>query len=132
MPSARELADARGGGGGANLLHGADVKKPQIEVTIVAAREAPATFKSPIILDIEEVIPGKTAIALNVTNTRALAEMLGDDFYKWPGAKVTFARVPQRNPQTNVQTWGLAVVAATAAKTKVKKTRHKEDDDIPF
>jgi hypothetical protein len=114
MPSAIKCADSRKSGSGANLLHGSDLPKKQMQqqLKIVSAREAPANFSSPMILDIEEVIPGKTGLALNATNTRIMAELIGDNFFEWPGALITVAKVPQRNPKTGEQTWGLIVTEA--------------------
>ena len=115
MPSATQAAAARGGGS-QNLLHGSDLpdKMRQIQIKIVEAREAPEQFRSALILEFEELkaIPGKTAFALNSTNTQILAEMLGDNYDGWPGAIIMLTRVAQRNPQTNQATWGLAVTDA--------------------
>jgi len=154
MPSAIKCADSRKSGSGANLLHGSDLPKKQIQqqLKIVSAREAPPNFSSPMILDIEEIpaFPGKTGLALNATNTRIMAELLGDDFFEWPGALFTVAKVPQRNPKTGEQTWGLVVTearkyrshqaaaAVTPKKGKGKKiaatsTEHTiPDGDVPF
>lgn len=150
MPSAKKLADSKGGGGGESLLHGSDFPKgsPTLQVKIIAAREAPVNFKSPLILDIEEKVPGKTALALNVTNTRALADLLGDDYFDWPGATITITRVPTRNPSTGEQAWGISVTdaqpfrgkrkpepsakPAKAGKPSKVKPGSTQDDEIPF
>jgi hypothetical protein len=150
MPSATKCADSRKSGSGANLLHGSDLPKKQMQqqLKIVSAREAPPNFGSPMILDIEEIpaFPGKTGLALNATNTRIMAELLGDDFFEWPGSIFTASKVPQRNPTTGVQTWGLVIsearkyrerqaAAVTPKKGKGKKVAAvtaKHTDDTPF
>lgn len=145
MPSATKLADQKGGGSGANLIHGSDLKKTTLTVRVQAAREAPQTFSSPVILDIEEPdgLPGKQAVALNATNTRTLAEILGDEIDDWAGATVTFTRIKQRNPKTGDETWGLAVTDAKPYKSRGKakskaapvsksKPQTSDEDDVPF
>lgn len=130
MPSATKAAAERGGGS-QNLLHGSDLpeKMRQIQIKIVEAREAPKTFRSAIILEFEELkaLPGKTALALNTTNTQILAETLGDDYDGWPGAIVMLTRVAQRNPQTGQATWGMAVTDARGYQSpkKAKKGARK-------
>ena len=110
---------------------------------IKEAREAPDGFASPVILDLaEEVFPGKTAFPLNITNTRALVELLGDDYDQWAGATVTLAKVAVNNPQTGQSTWGLRVIDAKPSKSSkfpakparpAKKTKVEEtDDEVPF
>jgi len=141
MPSASQLADSKGGGS-KNLLRGSDLptKMREVTVRVLEAREAPEGFNSPLILDLDgEPIPGKSAVPLNITNTRALAQLLGDDYSKWAGSQVTFAKIPSRNPQTGAQTWGLRVVEAKPSKGKAKKvnrpvstTNTDSDDEVPF
>jgi hypothetical protein len=79
--------------------------------------------------------------------------MLGDDFFEWPGALITVSKVPQRNPKTGEQTWGLVVsdarkyrgsqakIASVKAPKKIKKSAaahstapkySASDDDIPI
>lgn len=152
MPSATETAKRRGGGSGANLLHGSDLPEKQrsIEVRISGAREAPANFNSCLILDIEEVLDGRGAFPLNQTNTKTLSDMLGDNYDEWGGSLVTLTKVAQRNPQTGEQTWGLAVTDAKPYRSSKKKPAPKgkskaakgkadkakvgsvKDEDIPF
>lgn len=101
------------------LLKGVDLKKSELSVTVfvVGAREAPATWNSPIILDIEEN-HGFKAMALNKTNTRKLAEMISDDFEEWVGYEITLAKVRVNDPSTGGMTDGLEVEAARKSKRK--------------
>lgn len=145
MPSATEAAKERSKGS-SNLLRASDLpaKTRELTVKVKEARKAPDGFGSPLILDLDgEVVPGKSAIPLNITNTRALAELLGDDYSEWEGASVTVTRVPTRNPQDGTNTWGLRVVdarrrlpsrsAKPVTKDKAKKSeKDNKDNEVPF
>jgi hypothetical protein len=118
MPSATELI----GPGGLGLLRASDLpaSMKQFTVTLVAV-EHNEQLKSPLVATVEEeILPGVTAIGLNKTNIRSLVEYLGDDYSKWAGASVTFAKVPQNNPTTGTTGWGIRVVEASFPQVKRK------------
>jgi hypothetical protein len=65
------------------MLRGQDVPQgiTQIIIKIKELREAPKNFKSPFIIDLDEPLPvaGRAALAINITNLKALATLLGLD-----------------------------------------------------
>lgn len=97
--------------GGAPLLKGSDVPKgaATIKVKVKAVREAPKSFSSPIILDIDE-LHGKSAMALNKTSCQALADKFGDDLEKLVGKSLTFYVVLQNNPKTGKMARSLTAI----------------------
>ncbi len=127
MPSANDAASKRKGQVG-NLLKGSDLGKNENTVTVFVnrAREAPAGWGSPMVLDIAEV-HGCTALALNKTNVKRLSEIIGDDYGEWAGYDITFTRVRVMNPSTNGQAWGLEVEGAKKSKRKPEK-----QEKVPF
>lgn len=121
MPSASKAAATRSGGS-APLLKGSDLtnREASITVFVIGAREAPDEWQSSLILDIEET-HGKGAIALNKTNVGHLSEMIDDDYSRWPGYEVTFAKTKTRNPKTGLIGAGLEVESAKKSKRKLSK-----------
>lgn len=92
MPSASAAAAAKKAEHG-NLLKGKNVPKKMwngFDVKIVEIREAPKDWTGLFVMDFEEVkgIEDEngepiTALALNKTNTAAIAAKYGDDTDKW-------------------------------------------------
>ena len=70
---------AERGIGGPPMLHGSDVpaKQNHFKVICKELREAPKNFNSPAIMDFEKEVFGKTCMAINMTNIRALASIAG-------------------------------------------------------
>jgi len=128
MASAMKTAAKRGGESG-KLLKGSDLGKSENSITVFVnqAREAPAGWGSPMVLDIAE-IHGCTALALNKTNIKRIAELIDDDYENWAGHEITFSRVRVMNPQTNNPAYGLEADSARKSKRKPEKVKGK----VPF
>jgi hypothetical protein len=111
------------GVGGPPLLKGSDVpeKIKAVKITIKELREGGKDFKSPAIADFTKPVYEKEAVALNITNLRALARTLGwedDEFdgldfdelaLKAKGRVVTLDVIMVNNPQTKRMTRGLSI-----------------------
>ena len=95
-----------------NLLKGSDLPKSQRTVTVKVTdvREAPDSFNSPVILDIEPVFE-RTAFPVNKSNTKRLSELIGDDLSELKGKKVTLEKILVNNPKENKMVWGLIVTS---------------------
>jgi hypothetical protein len=78
---AKTIADIKSerGIGGPPMLHGSDLpqKVNSVTITVRELREAPANFNSPAIIDLAEPVYGKEAFAVNMTNLRRLAALVG-------------------------------------------------------
>jgi hypothetical protein len=102
------------GGTSTPILRGSDLppKTAQIVVKCVDIRDPGPRFRSPLVMDIEPV-KGKGTIALNATNTRKLAELLGDgnklDERKARGKRFRFVVVLVNNPATKKATRSLSL-----------------------
>ena len=118
MSSAAKAAASRGEN--AKLLKGSDLKKTELSVTVFckAVREAPDNWGSPLVMDIEEN-HGCTALALNKTNTKLIANMIDDDTDNWVGYEITFEKVKVNNPSGGGLVDGLVADAAKKSKRKV-------------
>jgi hypothetical protein len=127
MASAMKTA-AKRGGDGSKLLKGSDLGKSENSITVFVnrARESPAGWGSPMVLDIAEV-HGCTALALNKTNTKRISELIDDDYETWAGYEITFSRVRVTNPQTNGPAYGLEADSARKSKRKPEKMK-----EVPF
>lgn len=108
MPSASAAAAAKKGEG-APMLHGSDVPKKKwngFSLTILDVREAPDNWTGLFIMDFEPCgfknADGAdiTSLALNKTNTAAIAAKLGDDTDRWAKKKIDFIVAMARNPKT--------------------------------
>lgn len=135
MPSAIEAARSSGGGSGKILkgqhLYDAKPKRlAEVTVTFEVVRDPGPQFNSPLIADFSIPCLDQDCVALNKTNCRRLALLLGDDYGKWAGAKVTFERVLTKNPSTKQQAMGLMVVSASAAGSK-KVVEYDSSEDMP-
>lgn len=64
---------------GPPLLHGSDVpdKKKSFKVTVKLIRESPENFRSPAIMEFESPVFERDAMALNITNLRRIAILVG-------------------------------------------------------
>ena len=136
MPSAMDAARSRGGGSGKILkgqhLYDAKPKRlSEVTVTFREVRDPGPQFNSPLIADLSTACLDQDSVALNKTNIKRLTSLLGDDYDKWAGAKVTFERVLTNNPSTHQQAMGLLVVSASAAGSK-KVMEYDASDDVPF
>jgi len=107
MISAKKKAEEHVGEGG-TLLKGSSLpaKVNEVSVKVLAVREAPEGFSSPIILDIEEVYQCQ-GIPLNLTNMKRLAEIVGDDLEAAQGRTFQFQRITTNNPKTKQKAFGL-------------------------
>jgi hypothetical protein len=67
--------------GGPPMLRGQDMPKSvtSIKIKVKELRESPANFKSPFIIDLETPVHDREAFAVNITNLRALATLVGLD-----------------------------------------------------
>ena len=115
--SVGEMRNERGGGG-PPMLHGSDLNKSETtcKIKVKELREAPKNFNSPAIIDLAEPVHEKEAFAVNITNLRALAELVG-----LPGDDADFAKIAEKvkgktftlyksmvnNPKTNKMTFSL-------------------------
>jgi hypothetical protein len=129
MPS----ATAKIGGGlkqGDNLLKGSDLtpKEHKVFITCVGVREAPKGFKSPLIMEIQEV-HSKTDWAINQTNVGALIALIDDDYDKWPGWEIELSKYLTTNPQTKKQAWGLSVTGAKKLAARKRATGGRVAED---
>jgi len=136
MPSAIGAAQSRGGQSGKLLkgqhLYDAKPKKlTEVTVTFREVRDPGPQFNSPLIADLATPCLDQDAVPLNKTNIKRLVSLLGDDYEKWAGAKVTFERVLTNNPSTHQQAMGLLVTAAQAPGSK-KVMEYDASDDVPF
>lgn len=106
------------GGGGPPMLHGSDLNKSEtsVKIKVKELREAPKNFNSPAIIDLAEPIHEKSAFAVNITNLRALAELVGfssDEAEfdaiaaKAKGKTFTLYKAMTNNPKTNKMTFSL-------------------------
>ena len=106
------------GVGGPPMLHGSDVPKSisNFKVKCVELREAPRNFNSMAIMDIEEVY-GCAAIAINITNLKALARLAKldeesadfDEIAKFvKGKTLQVYTIVTNNPKTKKQVRSLA------------------------
>lgn len=79
----KSIADVKSerGIGGPPMLRGQDIPKSvnKVKIKIKELREAPSSFKSPFIIDLAEPVHEREAFAVNITNLRALAELVGLD-----------------------------------------------------
>ena len=106
------------GGGGPPMLHGSDLLKSETscKIKVKEIREAPKNFNSPAIIDLAEPVHEKEAFAVNITNLRALAALVGfaddeADFSKVAekvkGKTFTLYKSMVNNPKTNKMTFSL-------------------------
>lgn len=96
------MLDNHSDGPGAELLKASDLPADTKSITIepVGLRESPEGWTSPGILDIKKAIEGKTSIALNKTNFKAIMKKFGDDESALIGKKLRFDIIQSRNPQS--------------------------------
>jgi hypothetical protein len=109
--------------GGPPILKGSDVPKGvrSVKIKIRELREGGRDFLSPAVIDFEKPVFEKEAMALNITNLRALARTLGwdDDEFddidfndladKAKGRVVTLDVVSVNNPKTKRMGPGLSI-----------------------
>jgi hypothetical protein len=79
----KSIADMKSerGIGGPPMLRGQDVPKSvsSFKIKVRELREAPANFKSPAIIELADPVHEREAFAVNITNLRALAGLVGLD-----------------------------------------------------
>jgi hypothetical protein len=93
------------------LLKGSDVPAGTKTVIgeIAEVRDSPEDFGAPFIIDFKKPVCGKSAWALNVTNTDVLIEKFGHLSEQWVGKKIKLEVVLTKNPQTREKVRSLAV-----------------------
>ena len=120
MASAKEAAAAKKGEG-AQLLRGEHIPKKMhsgFDMHITEVREAPTDWTGIFVIEFKPIkgLPnaddGKpfSAWAANKSNTKIIAELLGDDTEDWKGKKIRLVTVFTRNPQSNKIVPSLAVI----------------------
>lgn len=113
----KSISDMNRGGSGAKMLHGSDLGKNEnsVKIKVKELREAPSNFNSPAILDLEDPIHNCEAFALNITNLKALAVLVGLDetadfdllAKKVVGKSFTLYKTLVNNPKTKKMTASL-------------------------
>ena len=100
--SLKEMLDNHSDGPGAALLKASELPAETKSITVegVSIQEAPPDWRSPGILNYKKPIAGKTALALNKTNLKAIMKKFGDDESMVIGQKLKFDIISTRNPQT--------------------------------
>jgi len=100
--SLKKMLDNHSDGPGAALLKASDLPAgtKSITIEVVGVREAPLGWSAPAIVDFKKAIEGKTALALNKTNHKAVIKKYGDDESTLIGKKMKFDIISTRNPQT--------------------------------
>lgn len=105
--------------GGPPLLHGSDVPRKfnSVKVTCSQLRESPKNFGSPMIMEFAKPVYNCEAMAINMTNLRALAVLSGakkpdeadiDKLSAWcKGKQFIFHIAMVNNPQANTMTRSL-------------------------
>jgi hypothetical protein len=109
----KKLLDKRRSGKAGALLKGSDVPAGTETVTgeIAAVRESPDDFGAPFIIDFKKPVCGKSAWALNITNSDLLMQKFGPQSEEWVGKKIKLEIVLTKNPQTREQVRSLSVKA---------------------
>lgn len=109
ISASKTLADS--GSGASSFLKGTDLKKSERSITVkcTAIRKPGEGFLSPLIMDVECSLEGKTSFPLNKTNIKRLAELVGDDLEKAVGQKFRLEKVLVNNPKTNQMTYSLII-----------------------
>jgi hypothetical protein len=100
--SLKKMLENHSDGPGSALLKASELPNGTKSITteVVGVREAPLGWGSPAILDFKKPIEGKTALALNKTNHKAIIKAFGDDESILIGKKLKFDVISSRNPQT--------------------------------
>lgn len=130
------------------LLSGSDIFASGtkfIDVHVEDIRESPRGFSSPFIVDFTKYVLDKGSMALNFTNTKALAayileKLKVNDLEQLRGAKLRLGITQTNNPQTGQPTWGIRIAKIKLSKTPVKKPVLGSaeadlglgDSDVPF
>jgi hypothetical protein len=109
--SLKTMLEKRRTGQAGTLLKGSDVPAGTKTVTIEVAgvRESPEGFGAPVILDLKKPVHGRSTVAMNKTNVKALIKLFGEDEQKLVGQKVRLEIISVRNPQTDEVVPSLAV-----------------------
>lgn len=99
--------------------------KRAFAAVIYSVRKAPAGFSNPLFLDFDtDPNPAEkcNTMSLNLTNTRKLGELIGDDYSTWPGWGVKFRIVEKTIRQTKEPVMGFEI-AGVIPPDEVKKSR---------
>jgi len=107
----KQMLAKRGNGQAAPLLNGSDVPAgtKSIAITVAGIRESPEGFSAPAIIDLAKPAFGKSAWAVNKTNTKAILKHFGEDAASLVGKKIKLDLISVRNPQTGDIVSSLAV-----------------------
>jgi hypothetical protein len=101
-------------------------------LTITAYSEETLSDENKAVLWFEEIDKG---LVLNATNGARIAETLGDDMDKWPGAVITLYATTINIRGQSVQTIrveSVSVSAAEHAREAAAATAEIIDDDVPY
>lgn len=98
-------------------LTGSDVKSDITKITITAVELTGPEMNSPLKVEfkppIKSIQPERGTISTyypNLSSTRSLIKMYGDEERKLIGKSIRLLRIPRINPQTHQQTMGLQVM----------------------
>lgn len=135
------------------LLHGSDLiaaGKRAIAGVILSARQSPANFNAPYIIDFDtDILPEISSWPCNMTQTRKLAMMINDETEKWVGWGLVLHLTTANNPKTNRDVASLEVASVIPPDVVKKKRKTKPSyansgkdsegrgepinfDDVPF
>jgi hypothetical protein len=100
--SLKTILSKRSNGQAGSLLKGSDVPAGTTTIIFetVAVREPPEGFGALLILEFKKPIYAKSAWAANITNSKMLGKLFGDNEQDWVGKKVKLEVIPGRNPKT--------------------------------
>ena len=133
------------------LLKGSHLEaagKEIIKGVILQVRENVPGVRSPLVIDFDnDVLPGISAWAINITEARKLAKAISEDTSKWDGWGLVIGTELKDDPngKKGDKVVGLVVVKAIDPKivAKGRKTKPKyeksnlsrspvDDDEVPF
>lgn len=91
-------------------------------------RKAPNGITAPFLVDADTILDSETesnCMALNLTNTRAIAAILGDETDNWKGCGLIFEVKQKTLSGSREKVWGFEFKAAVDAATAAKKRKTK-------
>lgn len=111
------------------LLKGSHVVaagKDYVQGVILECRNSPRGFGAPFIIDFDnDVLPGIHSWPCNMTETRRLAQLIGDDMDKWEGWGLVLDVTRANNPKTDREVDSLTVGQVVSPKDLKRTTAAK-------